>query len=177
MDLSKLLNRFVIVVLYISCTLPSKKQRFQNLLNKSKYSVPFGSVVPWVIFLSLSIWSSYFTFSSLPHPFFFMGLDMIYLRWYSRRVNQRKYFQINCSLEVLISSYFHRFNSMAVCTSIVCALFWILKRKKLYFSNRRNSLHPPKHLLQRRVSLCAICDLVNAEPLKAAKVGTVSKNL
>ena len=52
---------------------------------------------------------------------------------HSRRVNKRKYFQINCSLEALISSYFHRFNSMAACNSIVCALFWILQRKKWYF--------------------------------------------
>ena len=167
---------------YVFLALCQTKQRFQNLLNESKYSVHFGSVVPLVIFIIIVHLKLLFHIS-IPaaalsfHPFLLMGLDMIYMRWHSRRVNQRKYFQINCSLEALISSYFHRSNSMAVCTSIVCALFWILQWKKLYFSNRRNSLHPPKHLLQRRVSLCAICNLVIAEPLKAAKVWKVSKKV
>ena len=132
MDLSNLLNGFVIVVPYISCTLP----------NKTKIS----KFVEWVKILSafwvccafdyvLNIVHSKLLFHiSNPslsfHSFFLMGLDMIYLRWHSRRVNQRKYFKINCSLETLISSYFHRFNSMAVvCNSIVYALFWILQRK------------------------------------------------
>ena len=154
----------------------AKNKDFKTCWISQNTQCLLGLLCLGLFFLSLSIWSSYFTFPSLAHPFF-IGLDMIYLRWYSRRVIQRKYFQINCSLEALISYYFHRFNSMAVCTSIVCALFWTLQWKKLYFSNRRNSLHPPKHLLQKRLSLCAICDLVNAEPLKAAKVRTVSKNL
>ena len=91
MDFSKLINGFVKIAKWICHSWSiyflhfcQTKQRFQNLLNESKYSVPFGSVVPLVMFWILSIWSSYFTYPSLPfHPFFLMGLDMIYLRWYT----------------------------------------------------------------------------------------------
>ena len=50
MDLSKLLNGFVIVVFLYFLHFAKQNKRFQNLLNESKYSVPFGSVVPLVIF-------------------------------------------------------------------------------------------------------------------------------
>ena len=178
MDLSKLLNGFFMVVLYISCTLPNKT-KIWKLFEWVKILRPFGSVAPLIMFWILYIWSFYFTLPSMPilPPFLPYGIGYdLHAMIHSRRVNQRKYFQINCSLEALISSYFHHFNSMAVCNWVVCALFWNSQRKNWYFSNRRNIPHLPKHLLQRRVSLCAICDLVNAEPLKATKVGTVSKN-